>query len=136
MQRFRPKIPGFDQKLLRFDRKEISCVLTCLVDVSHRIKLADREKVPLGRNDTLVPEDHNIPELQFCCTAHVARRTVYVVLMEGEGFYNGDEMVPQEIYELRDGDVLGFSEDDKHSYLVSFVIADFKWPGCLNTPFS
>lgn len=117
---------------IRLIRKEIDCVLTCMTDHNHRIVLPDNQERALGRSETVNPDDEEIPEMVFIVMADVPNRCVYVCLLDGEGFLNGEEMEEYEIYNAKEGDIIGFSENDFHQYQISFTISGIEWPGSLD----
>lgn len=118
--------------MLRLDRKEITCILTCVGDSFHRILLRDKEKTMLGRAKTIDPNDEDIPEVQFAAVVSVARRRLYVTLIDGEGYINGDAMENNVHYTLEEGDTLGFSEEDIHQYQLTFMLPGIDWPAPLD----
>lgn len=97
----------------------LCCVLTCLDEPDHRILLEDKREVMLGRKHTVCPTDGDVPQMQFLVKANLTKQCVYVQLVEGRGVLNEEAMDEDETYTLTNGDVLGFTPDSFHQYVLS-----------------
>lgn len=97
----------------------MTCMWRCVNVSSHKILLRDKEEILLGRSETANPQDDEIPLVEFAVRADLTKQCIFVYLVDGDGILNDQEMEPNKVYKLRDGDVIGFSENSLHQYYVS-----------------
>lgn len=77
----------------------------------------------LGRQQTVDPFDACVPVVQFEVCANCNDQTMKLYVVAEGGLLNGEELQPNDVYTLGDGDIIGFSHHPRHQYEVTFVSA-------------
>lgn len=115
--------------MMRLSKKEFTCVLTCITDHTHSIVIGNKSNnkhgVFLGRADTIDPKDRRVPKTMFKVVANGEKKCFYVTLLNGVGYINGKKMRKNIRTTIVQGDLLGFSEDLVHQYIMSIELVTF-----------
>lgn len=103
--------------------KATCCLLVSIVDENYSLEFDNSDKFPLVHNaGENLTEAEDIPDVRFYCTVDLEQKLFNLVVIEGRAYFNGYGVLLHELYQLQEGDILGFSNNVLHCYKVAFAV--------------